>query len=247
MWCQHVHFCQANRDNGGMKKRKSLWAGISLSILLSACSTNPVGDFGRIDASKANHVTQNSSKNVEVKNGADFSNPLIFSKLEKKFRLTAHLLTSSNFDISIADRPLVNGKASLDAPISEKALVNSFKANGYEDIKDFHQATSSDLKKRSLSLTKFHSLASQVLSQSQNRQYVNNGLINAKISKAIQVRYQENQQVIRKVIGHLNALHSSYRYVVDYGGVIEPHLSSTSLSARIFTFKNQIIQLEYLN
>ncbi len=247
VWCQHVHFDHPNRDHRGMKKRKSLWCGIFFSLILSACSSNPIGDFGRIDASKASHLTQNSAKNIEVKNGTDFPNPLIFSKLEKKLRFNAHLLTTSNFNVSIADRPLIDGKADINGPISENALLNSFKASNYEGILEYNQAISIDLKKRIHSLNIFQKLASEVLNQNSNRHYIQNGNIDFKTKTAISIRQQENLLIVKNVTAQLTALHNAYRYVLNYGAVVEPSLSHTALSAQLYGFKSQINQLSYLN
>uniref|UniRef100_A0A2A4Z8R3 Uncharacterized protein n=1 Tax=OCS116 cluster bacterium TaxID=2030921 RepID=A0A2A4Z8R3_9PROT len=225
----------------GMKTCKTIGLIFSLAAgtILSACS-NPVGDFGRINKSRATHITEVGPLTNKAEKTNAYYNPLDYSKAEKQLRLTAVLLERSNYDIHIADRQFVNGVANVTGPIREAALVNNFRAKGVSDMSSRYQSLSGDLKKRRLNLDSFIRLTKTVIRQDVARGRVENEIVDI---KAIGYRQKENVEVITGVKKHMEALYLAYRYVLNHGKIVEPTVSQFAIRSELELFNKEVEQL----
>lgn len=203
--------------------------------LLSACTSNPIGDFGRIDASKAEHITKAYKTRVYLSSNKIISSPLNFSKTEKKFRLSAHLLRQTYI-------------LSSDAiPMGQLSAINHFIHIDLNKIKDRHQAIIADIGKLHFALHVFQRQANKVLAQDNRRNYSNSEIINKEYIKAIHDRHLENQRLISSVVSHLRGLYHAYIYVVDHGNIVEPTLKDTEVRDKLSRFYTHVLELEYSN
>lgn len=215
-----------------------------LSCLLVACSSNPVGDFGRIDIAKADQLTKvSATSDRHNKKNIAYFNPINYSKLEKKFRLIAHYLQQSNFDVFVFDREMDMDRLDINGPVNEKAIFNSFNFKGLDDIPQRFQSIARDIDKRSTNLTKFQDLIAEIMQQNADRGQINNEIINADYIKAISLRHEENIELIKNVRGHMKGLYLAYRYVLNHGKIVEPDIDQNDLRSKLQLFNDQINQL----
>lgn len=227
-----------------MKKCKSLGLFFSLALgaFLSACSS-PVGFFDVSNKSDAIALPESRLLLEEDEpSNAPFA-PLNYSKTEKELRFAAVPLKRSNYKIHIADRKFIDGKVNISNPIHEEALANSFKAEGVNDMSARYQRLSADLRRRRIGLNKFTHLAKEVVKQDLARSRVNNEIVDNNIIKAMRYREKENIEVIKEVKRHMRALYIAYRYVLNYGKVVEPTLSQSGIRSELKLFYIQVEQL----
>lgn len=243
MWIRMTN--TISKISNGIKNDKVFWLvfPIIMGGLLSACSTNPIGDFGRVDPKKAEHITRVQTEVIDQKNHITYRNPLSYSKLEKEFRLTAHLLNESNYNIALIDRLHKNESIDIYGPITEKALLHHFNEIGMDNVQDRFQSISADADKRIYTLTKFKKLVDEVMVQDFQRNYVENSLINLDIIEATKRRHAENIKLIKYTMAHMTNLYKAYLYVLNHGSIIEPTLDSSALRNKFDGLYEQVKQL----
>lgn len=211
--------------------------------MLSACS-QPIGDFGRINTLNASEITRVQSQIGSKDKNIVYLNPIQYSELEKKFRLTAHLLTTSNYNIAITDFEFFDRKANIVGPIRNTAILNSFKAKGLLNVTDRLQSVSLDITKRSETLAIFHRLITQIMAQDDERNYIHNSLENLEYTQAIAARHAENIKLIKKVYSHLHGRFHAYNYVIDQSQIVEPYTNMRGLNSKLQDLNAQISRLK---
>lgn len=219
---------------------------LACCYILTNCSS-PIGDFGRIDASKALHITNVQTKTVDYKNKITYFNPINYSVVEKKFRLTAFFLKQIDYDISLIDKLAITNKTAFPEgtnPINGKALVNYFNAIGINSIEDRYQKLTHDLSQRSIHLDKFINLSQIVVSEDAARRQIYNQALDEAYVEAIRFRRRENLKTIEEIIFYMNRLYNSYQYVSDQGKIIEPTIITRYLKNKLKNFKQKINKLQ---
>ncbi|NRA86212.1 MAG: hypothetical protein HRU28_02215 [Rhizobiales bacterium] len=225
-----------------------LLAIVSSSILLFGCSSS-TGDFGRLNTSSLGHITSVQAKIIDPKTGIYYKNPIQYSKIEQKFRLSAFLLKQIDHDISLIDKLALINKTTFPAgttPIDGKSLVNAFNAKGIVDIKDRYQNISVDIQTRQINLIKFHKLALKVIAQDSKRNILENLATDKKHIIAIDERRAENLAQIRDIVSYMKILTAAYNYVIDHGKIVEPNISQRDIRIKLNQFHNHATNLQSL-
>lgn len=201
----------------------------AITSILSACSS-PIGDFGRIDAAKATHLTKIQPIFGHSTETPIYFNPINYSKSETKFRQTAHLLLEYDFG---------NDKKK---PIENDTAVKYFNATGLNAIFKRHQTIALHIAKLHNNLHSFQKLTNQVLQQDSARLNVRTN--NNKYMQGVNLRHQENIGLIRRVALHLGKLNNAYIHVLDHGKIVEPNLADGPIRYKLERFSLHVEQLK---
>ncbi|PCI88983.1 MAG: hypothetical protein COB24_00455 [Hyphomicrobiales bacterium] len=227
-----------------MKKCKSMGLIFSLALgaMLSACSA-PVGFLKVSSQSDGSPISTLAFPIEETEPSNSNYAPLNYSKTERQLRYAAVPLMRSNYNININDRQFIKGAANATTPLREEALANSFKAIGVNDMSARYRSLSVDIRKRRAELNKFARLAKNVIGQDKARGKVNNEIVDGNIIRAMRYRETENIAIIKNIKIQMQALYIAYRYVLNYGKVVEPTLSQSGIRSDLKLFNRQVEQL----
>ncbi|MBL1419154.1 MAG: hypothetical protein COC24_001450 [Alphaproteobacteria bacterium] len=228
----------------GMIKCKSMGLIFSLALgaMLSACSA-PVGFLVVSNPSDEAAISTLAFPVEKTEPSNSQYAPLNYSKAERELRYAAVPLMRSNYNININDRQFIKGAANATTPLRAEALANSFKAKGVTDMSARYRSLSVDIRKRRAELNKFARLAKNVIGQDKARGKINNEIVDGNILRAMRYRETENIAIIKNIKQQMQSLYIAYRYVLNYGKVVEPTLNQSGIRSDLKRFNRQIEQL----